>query len=438
MTTRTAFLFPGQGAYIPGVLSKRIDQFPSARTLLDTVDETAAEYGHEAISPLLLEPDAASVDELLEQRPEALDLAIYAIDAAAYEILVGLGVRADVLVGHSFGELAALTSAKAVSVSDATRIVCERSAAFRQAELPESGMVALGLGARRAQHLVGLLDDSQLCLAVDNGPAQSVVSGPAESLQEVARLASAVGVRATRLRAGHAFHNPLLYGVTDVFSQATAQLPLHAPRVPVFSATLSRYLRTSADVRELVERHMVQPVHFYAGLLTLFQDGVRVFVEAGARQALAGLVRESLPSSARVTSLLPSRGSAEKLVEALRSADIHVNGLPAPEEPQSAPIPVPPIATAADHVRPRENALPDHPQLMAELAEIYAEQLGFPAELLTADIDLEAELGVDSLKQLAVFEHALRHYELSEPAPDRRVVATTLAQVSEVLQELSP
>lgn len=452
MATRTAFLFPGQGAYLPGVLSGWIDEFPQVRDLLDTVDGIAAEYGHESVAKLLCDPVGTPLDELLESGPEMLDLAIYAIDAAAYEILVGLGLRADVLAGHSFGELAALTSAEAVTPADATRIVCERAAAFRAVDPPTGGMTALALGARRAGHLVGLLDDPVVSLAVDNGPGQSVLSGPVVSLEEVERLAGLLGVRATRLRTAYAFHNPLLHGVTRVFTEATREVPLRRPRIPVYSATLGRYLRDATDVRTLVTDHMVLPVGFYDGLLQLLRDGVQVFVEAGARQALTGLVRGCLPAGPVAAPLLPRRGSSRDLAETLRQAGVPVEAVPvrpavlprpapkAPSQVLSQPSEPPRTTSPAPSPEPatRTGGLPPRLQLILELRELYAEQLGYPRELVTEDIDLEADLGIDSIKQIEVFGNARTHFGLPKPPADLRITtASTLEGIADLLLRIA-
>ncbi|MEU1054230.1 acyltransferase domain-containing protein [Streptomyces sp. NPDC005876] len=215
-------MFPGQGAYLPGVLAERVRHFPRAVEVLETIDQVAAERGFEPVSPLLLERDAIALEDLLAKNSDLLDLAIYATDAAAHEILTAVGVRADVLVGHSFGEFAALSAAGVVSVADVARMACTRTDAFHRAEPTDGGLLALDMAAWRVEHLVGILDDPGLRLAIDDGPGQTVLSGPAASLRAVEQLSAGLGFRATRLRARYAFHNPLLHGAADVFRASTA------------------------------------------------------------------------------------------------------------------------------------------------------------------------------------------------------------------------
>jgi acyl transferase domain-containing protein/acyl carrier protein len=425
-------MFPGQGAYLPGVLAERVRHFPRAVEVLETIDQVAAERGFEPVSPLLLERDAIALEDLLAKNSDLLDLAIYATDAAAHEILTAVGVRADVLVGHSFGELAALSAAGVVSVADVARMACTRTDAFHRAEPADGGLLALDMAAWRVEHLVGLLDDPGLRLAIDNGPGQTVLSGPAASLRAVEELSAGLGFRATRLRARYAFHNPLLHGAADVFRASTADVRLSEPRTAVFSPVLGRYVRTAADAREVIDRNMVSPVHFYDGLLALFRTGTRVFVEAGARQALTGIVRASLPPAARALPLLPSRGDMEDVIASLTGG-----GFPVSWDPSSADSVQDDAGTDADarSAPPAQQEPPGHGDVLAELADLYAQDLGFPAEMLTPDIDLEADLGVDSLKQLALFQRVREQYGLAEPPAERRVRATTLGRIAELVEE---
>ena len=436
MTSRLAVLFPGQGAYLPGVLDDRARHFPRAVEVLETIDAVAVEHGFEPVAPLVLERDAAPLDELLTKNSDQLDLAIYAINAAGFEVLCGLGLRADVLVGHSFGEFAALSAAGAIRVADVARMACTRTESFRRADPVEGGLLALDVPAWRAEHLVGLLDDPGLRLAIDNGPGQTVVSGPLASLRAAEGVATGLGLRATRLRARYAFHNPVLHLAADIFRDSTADVRLTEPRVPVFSPILGRHVRTVADVREVIIRNMVAPVRFYDALLSLFRSGTTAFIEVGARQALTGIVRSSLPTSARAVPLLPSRGDVESITAALDDAGFPVSWNPLPAGPgpdeavedgaQGPPQAV--VPSAQDSPTTRDDVL-------AELAGMYAEDLGFPVEMLSSDIDLEADLGVDSAKQLALFERVRKQYGLAEPPAERRVRATTLEKIAELVEE---
>ncbi|SFD59265.1 Malonyl CoA-acyl carrier protein transacylase [Actinopolyspora alba] len=444
--------------------------------MLAEVDQVAGEYGYGPVSPLLSDPSSPTTKSLASEQPDLTDLAIFATNAATNEILLGLGVKADVLAGHSFGELAALTSAGAMDVDSATRLVCERAATLRRTGPTETGMAAVSADARRVEHLVGFVDDPSIKVAVDNGPGQTVISGPRSALESLGEVARAAGAVVTPLHTAYAFHNPIMRNSSEEFTAATASLPISAPRQAVFSATLGRYLVSADDVRMLVDNHMVTPVRFYDGLLRLFRDGVRTFVEAGARKALTGIVRNSLPPLVTAVPVLPKRGATNDLERRLFPDEADGEGpeaptfhnppestsVPAetptrpeplkaeraqPDTAASTPEPTPRADDAAPGVRtppPESRETPDESEpapesdsLLSRTRKIYAENLGFPEEMLTEDIDLEADLGTDSIKQVEIFGIAREHFGLPEPSTGLSPAdASTLGEITSLLKSL--
>ncbi len=80
---------------------------------------------------------------------------------------------------------------------------------------------------------------------------------------------------------------------------------------------------------------------------------------------------------------------------------------PAAPEPTAAPAaaPVPPAAPelAAVPVAEATAAAPASDEVEARVLAIVAEQTGYPTDLLDMDLDLEADLGIDTVKQAEVF-----------------------------------
>ncbi|MDS1272202.1 acyltransferase domain-containing protein [Lipingzhangella sp. LS1_29] len=446
METRTAFLFPGQGSYIPGILSGIVERSPRAERVLATVDEVCTAEGRSPVSHLLRDTNSPSLAELSAERPDDLELVLFTGGVAAAEILAHLGLRADVVAGHSFGEISALTFAGALNVSAVVRLILRRQQAFRDASPPEGGMIALKLDARRTEHLVGLIDHPHLVLAVDNGPDQCVVSGPSELLTEVYQVAHAAGVDGTRLRVAHPFHNPVLREVADRLGTHTADLPFQAPRIPTYSALLGRYMTTAEDMRELAHVHLVRPVRFHNALLHLHRDGVRKFVESGPRDALTTVVDSCLPRHLTCVAPLRHRVSMAQLESLVFQEDKTPSAAePVPphnDSPASEASRLPAEAADESPVEQPEDAggtaLPADGDIRRELSRLYATHLELPEELITDDIDLEADLGIDSIKQLEVFAKARDRFGLPEPPEDLRVTSyTTLPEIIELIRRLA-
>lgn len=413
--------------------------------VLEEVDAVCEERGRAPISRLLVDRDAPSPDDLLIARPADLDLAMFASAMAAFAALGAAGVRPDVVVGHSFGEMSALTAAGALGIADMTRAVCIRSEVLRRVQPPAGGMVALSLDLRRTTHLVGFLDEPNLVVAVDNGPEQCVVSGPTAALDNLQRFAQAAGVRAIRLRAAYPFHNPLLREANEAMNAELAEVPISAPRIPVYSPLHGGYLRSADEVRAMTQQHLLRPVMFYDGLLRLHRDGVRTFVESGGRETLTALLPSCLPRGVKAVAPLRRRCTAEEFRQAL--AGTETGGTRPHAATGTRPDPVPEVEVVAKtHAppvvdEPREQptriVLPGEGELIARLRTTYAEVLGFPEELLEKDVDLEADLGIDSIRQLEAFDLARREFGLGAPSEELRVTSyTTLAELAGLLRDL--
>ncbi len=80
--------------------------------------------------------------------------------------------------------------------------------------------------------------------------------------------------------------------------------------------------------------------------------------------------------------------------------------VPADTTPATAAAPAGPAAAAAAVVDP----------VLAAVTRIVAEMTGYPPELLDPDLDLEADLGVDTVKQAEVFAAVREEYDLERDA----------------------
>ncbi|MEV6401059.1 4'-phosphopantetheinyl transferase superfamily protein, partial [Streptomyces sp. NPDC051907] len=218
-----------------------------------------------------------------------------AVDAVAVgrffaRVLPELGVHADLLAGHSLGEWTAM----AVAGMYPQQAVDAFLDSLKPGDLavPDLVYAALGCGAQQAAEALHGLD--RVAVSHDNCPHQSVLCGePTPVAEALARLA-AQGVLAQELPFRSGFHTPMWAPYLDQVRGAFRRLPLSSSTVPVWSATTgAAFPQSPDDVREVVLRHLLEPVRFRELTARLYAEGVRAFVQMGPG-SLPGFVSDTL------------------------------------------------------------------------------------------------------------------------------------------------
>jgi malonyl CoA-acyl carrier protein transacylase/acyl carrier protein len=439
--SRTCFLFPGLGGYLPGALVRLAAEHTAVMPALAPIEQAAREYGHEGVVGVLTDPHGPEIEELA-RTPARFHLATVGISLAVHAVLDAEGIRPDVMAGNSTGELSALASSGWLTAYDAARVVREREAAIAEVA-PEGGLAALHTGAERAASLCGATGDWTVTPALFTSPRQTVVAGSLSGLTTVESLARVVGVAVTPLPAIYPHHSPLMKEAARRTAEASKDYPVGVGRCRVYSPILRRFITNADDVRALVATHLSAPVYYAEAVQRLYADAeVDRFVEAGARSILSDLTAQTLPPG--IQTIAPLRGpvGVNELLSAIRAPG---NGRVPTPPPSIAPPPAvhattastdngaatadelptdPPIVSAAPSSEPSPqsgSSLPPRPQLHSELRQLFAEVLGYPEDVFEDDAHLEADLGIASVRKTELLVKVLDRYGLPTPSSEMRL-----------------
>ncbi|MGW7201059.1 acyltransferase domain-containing protein [Streptomyces chryseus] len=376
-----------------------------------------------------------------DQNSGHLWLGSFATSVVAARQLEAAGVPQDVVVGHSGGEVTALVVAGCLSIEDGARVLCERAKAVEGSGLPPGGMVVLRTSVRRTARLCRAIDSGHLSVAVDNGPRQVVVSGELPAIEMLEQVAEVLQIETSRLGIPDSYHNPRLAGAARRMMDELADIRLRPPLARIYSPQLGRYIANSTDAQDLLEGMLMLPVGFRQALTHLYDEGVETFIECGAKQILSNAVTNCLPTVARAVPLLASRTQAASFSDlASDMAGRTVSVLPSPTAAAVKPL-VPPKPAEPSGPPPQAHSsgrLPAEPELRDEIRRIYAEALQYPVDVVEDDVELEAELGVSSLKQTQVFVRLLDRYGLATPSSSVKIASyRTVAEVASLLRQLA-
>jgi acyl transferase domain-containing protein len=490
--SKLAVLFPGQGAFYPGALKEASREYPAIRDVFAEIDSVAKARLSESVTGKLWDPKSPDIDAWLKDAPGLLQLAIYAVSVSMYRVLALQALNPDVLMGHSFGEIAALVCAGSFSISQGAEIVIERTAAL--AKLAKNGgyMAALGSDAVTAEKLLKLAGNHEAVIAVENYSAQTVLSGGKGTMDTVSELARVLRLPFVKLNSPYPFHSPAVAPAVAEFAVSIRRFVPAAPRVPVFSPIMQRYYGASDVLTDCLAEHLVRPVRFGGALQQLCSEGARTFIECGALDALTRIAAKAIdaPDVVTISCLKPEAGELASLGNALRQlGKMGLISTP-PELERTALQPMPGrekdlfdqfwtecgerfksyakaefesfrqqlqadtngsgLATAeVEHVvpQPRTAVQDDFPQrtnaisreqLFRELVSVYAQALEYPEDVFTEDVELEAELGIDSVKQTELLARVSEQYQLPPRPSDFRLAAyNTMGKITDFIYRMS-
>jgi malonyl CoA-acyl carrier protein transacylase len=225
--------------------------------------------------------------------------AIYCASVVAWERLSAGGLEADVVAGHSLGEVAALVAAGVLSAEDGLRLVATRGRLMQESgeRRGDGSMLAL-LGTGAAERAAQVAEPHELTVANDNAPNQVVLSGSRAAFEAATQTAKGLGLRAVPLPVTGAFHSPYMAEAVAEFEAALAAIDFQEPSITVVSSITTVPFD---DVAARLADALTRPVRWRETLLALHTDGVERFVETGPGKVLTGLVRRTVADAEALT-----------------------------------------------------------------------------------------------------------------------------------------
>ncbi|WP_406208075.1 SDR family NAD(P)-dependent oxidoreductase [Kitasatospora sp. NBC_01560] len=282
---RTVFVFPGQGSQWIGMGAELLDTSTVFRTHIEACADALAPHVDWSLLDVLRGGNDLT-------RVDIVQPALFAVMVSLARLWESLGVRADAVLGHSQGEIAAAHIAGALTLDDAARIVALRAKAIL-AISGHGGMASLPLAQAEAAELLARWD-GRLTVAAHNGPATTVVAGDRDALDELIAHCEQQNVRARRIDVDYASHSPHVEALRDRLLADLADIRPAAASVPFLSAVTAEVVDTSTLDAAYWYTNLRSPVLFQQAVRALADTGHSTFVEASPHPVLTPAIEDTL------------------------------------------------------------------------------------------------------------------------------------------------
>ena len=212
-------------------------------------------------------------------------------------LCMGDDFKPEMTAGHSLGEFSALVAAGALSFEDGLKLVYARAMAMQKAcEAQPSTMAAIiALPDEKVEEICAQVSaEGEVCVAANyNCPGQIVISGEKAAVEDACEKLKAAGAkRAVMLNASGPFHSGMLADAGERLGEVLSQVELHEPQIPYVANVTAQYVKSAAEVKELLTRQVSSSVRWQQSVEAMIADGVDTFIEIGPGKTLAGFMRK--------------------------------------------------------------------------------------------------------------------------------------------------
>ena len=279
-----AFVFPGQGAQFTGMGKDLFDNSELAKSLFKQANDS---LGFD-ITRIMFEGEKEELTQTKVTQP-----AIFLHSVILAKVL-GSQFKADMVAGHSLGELSALVAANYMTFEDGLKLVYNRALAMQKAceQNPSSMAAILGLEDKIVEEVCQNIN-GVVVPANYNCPGQLVISGSNEAIIEACqKLTDAGARRALQLPVGGAFHSPLMEPAQIELAEAIESTPFKEGDCPIYQNVTAKAETNPEEIKSNLIKQLTASVKWTHTMLQMQEDGLTSVTEVGPGKVLQGLFKK--------------------------------------------------------------------------------------------------------------------------------------------------
>lgn len=283
---KIGFLFPGQGAQSIGMGKDLYDEYEEYRNVYKKVEKiTGVDVENITFN---------SSEEVLSQTKNT-QICILTMSLAILELLKKENIEVIASSGLSLGEYSALINSGSISFEDGVKIVKTRGE-LMQNLCPKgnwSMLAVLGLDEETVTNVCNEITNGFVAPANFNCPGQIVISGEKQGVDEASqKLKKAGAKRIIELKTSGPFHTKMLEKASIELRKELENVKINSFETKVIKNLDGKEYTNNDNVREILSKHIINPVKFEQSLRTMIDMGIDTFIEIGPGKTLSGFVKK--------------------------------------------------------------------------------------------------------------------------------------------------
>ena len=286
--SKTAFLFPGQGAQAVGMGLDLYKGSDSGKEVFDMVDEALGR----SLSKIMFEGPEDELRETRNAQPGIMAMSLACIEVMKSNVPSEAIPIPYLMAGHSLGEYTALAAAGVLSVMDTAKLGQERSELMQHACDSNPGTMAAILGLDE-MGLQEVARESGVFISNINTQDQIVISGEKMSVARAMDMSDARGAKKViPLKVGGAFHSGLMEPAKAGLVDFIDGLKFNDPEVPIIANCTGTPLHTGEEIKGELISQISGCVQWKKSVDFMIKSGIDNFLEIGPGRALGGMVKK--------------------------------------------------------------------------------------------------------------------------------------------------
>jgi len=275
------FGFPGQGSHYAKMAKNLFQHNEVFKNNLTQLNDKIIKYTNLDVVELMWRDDS---EELLSQTKFSQP-AIFLVQLSIAKTYRQLGVKPQVLIGHSIGEFAASVIAEIFDEDSAIKMIIKRAELMQS--LDTGKMLSVNLEIKEALEIKKKFN---VDIAAINSEKSVVLSGETVKINEVKKYLDANNLASIELKTSHAFHSKMMKGMIKEFSKTVETIQFLRPKINI--------IKTSKSENEIWEKdywtqHVLESVDFFGAQKHLEKFDQSAFVEIGSKNILSSYLKKN-------------------------------------------------------------------------------------------------------------------------------------------------